>query len=221
MRIFLIFLLVLNLVYGLWQFYLPVSQEEMLPEMPKGLKSLQLLSELESADIKLDEHSVIATKQPISSTEACFTLGPFKDKGLSDKAMAMLKGKVKNLEHRTLEENEQHRYWVYIPSLQSRAEAIAKSKELAKKKIKDYYIIQSGSKNNGISLGNFKEKGHAYRRLESLKGMGFEVEIEPIYHTYTVHWLDYQLVGEQSVEKEILLEFQDDGVARLNRPCEE
>ena len=220
MRIFLLFLVVLNLLYGLWQYYVPVSHDQKLPELATGLKSLQLLSELEPLDIKLDEPAVKLTNLQESTTVACFTLGPFRDKALSDKAMAMLKGKVDKLQLRTREENEQQRYWVYIASLKNRSEAIAKSKELAKKKIKDYYIIQTGSKNNGISLGHFKEKVHAYRRLESLKSMGFEVEIEPIYHTYTVHWLDYRLAGEQAVEKEILLDFQDDGVDRLDRPCE-
>lgn len=220
MRIFLIFLVVLNLVYGLWQYYVPVSHEEKLPEIPKGMKSLHLLSEIEPVDVKLDEETVLATKPQNLASAACFTLGPFRDKGLSDKAMAMLKGKVDKLDHRTREENEQQRYWVYIPSLQNRAAAIAKSKQLAKKKINDYYIIQTGSKNNGISLGHFREKVHAYRRLESLKSMGFEVEIEPIYQTYTVHWLDYQLSSEEAVEKEIILELQDDGVARLDRSCE-
>jgi len=220
MRIFLIFLLVLNLVYGLWQYYVPVNQEERLPAMPNGLKSLELLSESEPVDIKLVEGVVMSSKKQEALAVACYTLGPFKDKELSDKAMMMLKGRVNGLKDRSREENEQQRYWVYIPSLKNRSEAIAKSKLLAKKKIKDYYIIRTGSKYNGISLGHFKEKVHAYRRLDNLKALGFDVEIEPIYQTYTVHWLDYELAGEKPEEQDVLREFQDDGVARLDRSCE-
>ena len=220
MRIFLVFLVVLNLVYGVWQHYVPVSQVDRLPAMSKGLKSLELLSEVETVSVKLSDASVESVTKESPVATACYTLGPFKDKDLSDKAMAMLRGHVSDLKHRTREENEQQRYWVYIPSLKNRSEAIAKSKQLAKKKINDYYIIRTGDKNNGISLGHFKEKVHAYRRLEKLKSLGFEVEIEPIYHTYIVHWLDYRLSGEQPVENGVLVEFQDDGIARLDRSCE-
>lgn len=220
MRIFLLFLVVLNLVYGLWQYYVPVSHEEKLPAIPSGLKSLKLLSEVDPVDIKLDDETVSISNKEASVEVSCYTLGPFKDKDLSDKAMAVLKGRVSGLKDRTREESEQQRYWVYIPSLRNRAEAIAISKQLAMKKIKDYYIVRTGAKNNGISLGHFKEKVHAYRRLDNLRSLGFEVEIEPIYQTYTVRWLDYQLSGAQSVEPELLQEFQDDGVARLDRACE-
>lgn len=220
MRIFLLFLVVLNLVYGVWQFYLPVSQEEKLPALPKDLKSLVLLSEVEPVNIKLVEGADRPVKEPPPKTISCFTLGPFRDDAVSQKAMEMLEGKVDKLKDRVREENEQQRYWVYIPSLKNRDEAIAKSKLLAKKQIKDYYIIRSGAKNNGISLGHFREKVHAYRRLEYLKSLGFEAEIEPIYQTYTVHWLDYQLSGERPEEMEVLHEFLEDGVARLERVCD-
>lgn len=220
MRIFLIFLLVLNLVYGLWQYYVPVSHEERLPAMPNGLKSLELLTENEPMDIKLVDGAFSSSNDQEAVTVNCYTLGPFKDKALSDKAMVMLKGRVNGLKDRSREENEQQRYWVYIPSLKNRSEAIARSKQLAKKKIKDYYIIRTGSKYNGISLGHFREKVHAYRRLDNIKSLGFDVEIEPIYQTYTVHWLDYELAGVKQEEQDVLHEFQDDGVARLDRSCE-
>lgn len=217
-----LFLVILNLLYGLWQYYFPVSQITELEPLPQDLGTLHMLAEIVNEDLAAIENPIDEQPQENNGDKKlfCYTLGPFKDEALANTVSELLRRHVKKLKRRSREESEQHRYWVYIPSLDSRTAAIAMSKRLAKEKIKDYYIIRSGSKNNGISLGHFKEKHHAYRRLERLTALGFAVDIEPVSQVYQVYWLDYQVLGESPAELEAIKSFQEDGVARLDRACE-
>ena len=227
MRIFFVFLLLLNVLYAAWNFLYPVKIATQVKPLPEDLKTLQLLSEIDKPapdEFPVSEpESVKIDSEPESKPvlpPSCYTLGPFKDENIMQQVKGALAETTLELSMRKREESERHRYWVHIPSLGSRADARAMSKRLGKEKIKDFYIVRSGDNKNSISLGHFREKKHAERRLSNLKKRGFEANLEVIYRQYNLYWLDYSIGPEQAENDDFIEKFLIDGVSRLDRDCQ-
>ncbi len=152
-----------------------------------------------------------------AETESCFTLGPFRDLEKLRRLTQEIKSYVVKVDFRGQEESQLSVYWVYLPPEKSRKQAIKTAKRLKDKKIKDYYIVREGEKNNGISLGYFKSKNRAFRLKKKIKRLGFNVMVEPTFKTYTVYWLDYQLAGRESIPEEIIEEYGQSKAGKTNR----
>ena len=105
----------------------------------------------------------------------------------------------------------------------SKRKAIATGKRLKEKKIKDFYLIREGEKIHGISLGHFRNKSGAYGLAKKVQKLGFDVQVEPVFKTYTVYWLDYQLASGASIPESIFDKQvkvgQKDKVSLLSRDC--
>ena len=231
MRIFFLFLLILNILFAGWLYTQPDKPPATIRPLPEGLATVELLkSPADSVDPAIagdvdgpaDEQAGPAEDSPQAPQEKnlqCYTLGPFSEEAALQDLKARLSEQVDNLQVRRREEREPHRYWVYLPPQHSREQAIAMSKALARKKVKDYYIIRSGEKNNAVSLGHFREKMHADRRVSRLRKMDFDVQVEVIYRQYSLFWLDYSIDGSQQLADELIAPYLTDGAARLDRAC--
>jgi len=237
MRLFLAFVIILNLLYAGWEYVNPTKTREMIPPLADNLQSLELLREAESI-VEVPEHgakpfgtlpidvgqpeqaAVEESGEPGQVPIACYTLGPFKDSDLMKQVKASLTEYVDNLTVRTRQETERHRYWVYIPSLGSRRKAKSMVSKLRDSKVKDFYIILNGEQRNGVSLGHFKERRHASRRHKKITGLGFKADIEVIYKELDIHWLDYQSKSQQSDPAFDINEYAIEGVSQLVRDCE-
>lgn len=233
MRMFFIFLLLLNVVFAGWQYYQPATGAAEVAPLPGTLKTLVLLSEsgplpLKVVDNESDVVEAEADVQPdvagISPQEKqiiCFTLGPFGDEAQVKSIQQELSSHVNTSEIRKRVEKELYRYWIYFPETSSRAEAIEISKSLARNKIKDYYIVHGGEHNNRVSLGHFREKMHADRRVRQLQKLGYEPQVQPIYRDYEVYWLDYAVLQQQLDDGDPVAAYAADEVSRLSRDCNE
>ena len=155
--------------------------------------------------------------------ERCFTLGPFRDLDKLRSLTREIKSYVTAADFRGREEKQPAIYWVYLSPEKSRKEAVATGKRLKSKKIKDFYIIRDGDKVNGISLGHFRSKTGAYGLADKVKKLGFDVNVEPIFKTYTIYWLDYQLAEGVTIPEKIFEKYttnkDNDKVSRLKREC--
>jgi len=227
MRLFFVFLLILNFLFAGWQYLQPSKSEELIEPFPAELNRLQLLAELKEKkqieDIESPELVVDTPEIVDISTEfigdVCYTLGPFKDEEILQQVKGALSEQDLDVVIRKREESERHRYWVYLPAFESRAQSVEMSKKLAQKNIKDYYIVRSGDMYKSISLGHFKDKAYADRRVSNLKKRGFDAEIEVIYRNFNIFWLDYRLASNEDVSDEHVREFLVEGVVRLDRDC--
>jgi hypothetical protein len=154
----------------------------------------------------------------------CFTLGPFRDLDKLRSLTREIKSYVSVADFRGKEEKEPDIYWVYLTPEKSRKEAVATGKRLKTKKVKDFYIIRDGDKVNGISLGHFRNKAGAYGLAKKVTKLGFDVNVEPIFKTYTIYWLDYQLAEGVTIPEKIFDKYttntNKDKVSRLKRECE-
>ena len=165
-----------------------------------------------------------APLQPALPEGKCFTLGPFRDLDKLRSLTREIKSYVTEADFRGKEERGQAIYWVYLTPEKSRKEAIATGKRLKSKKIKDFYIIRDGAKVNGISLGHFRNKAGAYGLEKKVTKLGFDVNVEPIFKSYTIYWLDYKLAEDVTIPEKIFDKYitntNKDKVTRLKRECD-
>ena len=164
-----------------------------------------------------------ASAKPQQQT-GCYTLGPFRDLIKLSALTREIKSYVVSADFRGREEKEQTLYWVYVKPEKTRKSAVATGKRLKAKKIKDFYIIRDGEKINGLSLGHFRSKGGAYGLAKKVRKLGFDVIVEPVFKTYTVYWLDYQLAKGAVIPEKIfetyLKSTKKDKISRLSRDCD-
>jgi len=169
--------------------------------------------------------SAVLKKEPqqIPEKESCFTLGPFRDLVKLSSLTQEIKSYVVEADFRGSEEKEKPLYWVYIKPEKNRNKAIETGKRLKAKKIKDFYLIREGEKINGLSLGHFRNKGGAYGLAKKVGKLGFDVQVEVVFKTYTIYWLDYKLASGKSIPESIFDKYikpaKKDKISRLSRDC--
>ena len=155
--------------------------------------------------------------------ESCFTLGPFRDLDKLRELIRDIKAYLVTTDFRGREERQQYLYWVYIKPETNRKKAVEVGKRLKAKKIKDFYVIRKGEKIHGVSLGRFRNKNGAYELAKKVKKLGFDVVVEPVFKTYTVYWLDYQLADGVSIPEALLEQYTQSTkkgkISRLSRSC--
>lgn len=159
----------------------------------------------------------------LAQSASCFTLGPFRDLAELRGLIREIKSYVIEADFRAREEKERTIYWVFVKPEKNRHQAIATGKRLKAKKIKDFYVIRDGEKINGLSLGHFRSKKGAYGLAKKVRKLGFDVTVEPVYRTYTLYWLDYQLAAGVSMPESIFEKYTQSSkkqkVSRLSRDC--
>lgn len=123
--------------------------------------------------------------------ELCTLLGPFDEVLKAEyvvEGLAAL-GVLGALEK--LEIPGEPGYWVFLPPLPSRKEALRKLHELQAKGV-DSYVIPKGDIVNGISFGMYSRSGSAEVRLAEVKKFGYEAEIKEVPRSYEELWVVVQ-----------------------------
>jgi hypothetical protein len=151
--------------------------------------------------------------------DLCYTLGPFREMKTLRLVTREIKDYVIEASFRSREEQEQSMFRVYLKPVGSKKEAKALVKELASKKIRDYFIITDGPNKNGISLGYFSSKSRAHRHARRVRKHGFDAIVEPVFRTYTIYWLDYRIKAGNEIPQQIIDQHLDNTTQRLSRTC--
>ena len=237
MRGLFLFVLLLNIAYVAWQTSVPAKDSYANVSALHDVEPIILIRELgddeqdESVSVvetlalgvvEVESDSEVGDVSVVDAEERCFTLGPFRDKDKLQNLKKEIKSYVVKTAIRVRDEKEDSVHWVYIQPEKNRRSAIELGKRLKSKKIKDFYIIREGEKNNGISLGHFKDISRAFGLESKVKKLGFNVQVEPMYKTYEVFWLDYQLLGDdipEAIVGEYIQSVNEAKVTRLSRDC--
>lgn len=242
MRITFFLLLFANLALLLWQTQIAGSgRSEALPAVPADQR-LVLLSEhaaqapalaesgqrpanalAEIPDIEIIGNGDKNRPTEPAETEAlCYTLGPFKDLDRARAVSARLDDLGADVQQRSKVEQEQYGYRVYLPPYATREEAVADARKLAEYGVRDYFIITDDQdKKNGISLGLFRKKSGAIRRMAQVRRFDFKPQMEIRYRDTTIYWLDYRHSTEFDsgpLWRELAEDAPD--IQRLDRDCD-
>jgi len=161
-----------------------------------------------------------ASGQQQQQAGACYTLGPFEDVDRAHRARARLSDLGLDPSQRSTTDDEVYGYQVILPPFPSRDAALDATHRLARKGIKDYFIVVSDPKlENAVSVGLFHEKRYAVRQTRYLEKLGFKPQMRARTRTRTRYWEDYRDPGGK-VTGELLESLAADGqLQRLRRPC--
>lgn len=208
-----------------------IAEEKMVAVVPESEKTgvaepvvtVSPVAEIKKTEAEGEGSVPDQASAPLPEAAKCYTLGPFRNLDTLRSLTRDIKSYVTEADFRGREEKEQTLFWVYIQPEKNHKKALETGKRLKEKKIKDFYVIREGEKIHGISLGHFRNKDGAYGLLKRVKKLGFDVKIEPVFKTYTVYWLDYQLVSGVSIPERIVDKYikaaKKDKISRLNRVC--
>lgn len=201
LRIIFFLLLVMNagLLVSLW-LQEPKPIAERLPEVEASLPALQLIGEEDAplASSQTPATALAPATMPDAAldnadkTEACWRYGPFLDESEAQNAFQWLASTGNTLQVRQETKLVDRGYWVYVPAMPSRADALAKSREMVEAGLSDLFVVSSGSFENGISLGLFSSEINAKRRMEQVKTVGFEAEMTKRQDSATHYHVDMQ-----------------------------
>lgn len=210
MRPLLLFVLLLNLAFFAWMHSRQPVQPVSLPAIEKNIDSLVLLQERDSgaepepqkqedlftqrnerpAQQDNPENRVVPT---VVNPPACYTAGPFVTTREAAEVADKLKPLGIEVYQRVSEINELSAYWVYLPPFQSRERAQEITRELARRGVKDYFVVSTAEKENAVSLGVFRTREGAERRRNEIAKLGYAPAMDERYHTRFEYWLDYSL----------------------------
>lgn len=217
--------LVVNVVVFMFYYYVPDNDSVVSAVLPANVNKLVLLSEVDKASLKSEASEAddaLSDKKvkAQSVVKKCFTIGPFREEPKIISFKSQIKSKVRKIGIRERIEKEHWRYWVYLPNAGSKVKAVKLASDLAKKGLKDYYVIARGEFKNSISLGHFKDKSWAEKRLKAIQKMSYKPKMQAIEKEYTLYWLDYVAKSHDGISNRELESFElEESIHQFKREC--
>jgi len=239
-RAFFLFLILLNLIYfAIGDFLAPSVPSEQSPRvataLPSGVRPLHMIGIASAAAVEpaapvladSATSSVASTQEgstPVVSKAPparCYSLGPFVDKAGANEMVAVFEQRGVKATLRNIQQTQVTGYWIYLPPYPSIAAATAATRELGAKGLRDYYIVASAPNANAISLGLFRERSGAERRLARVRKMGFQPKLEVRTTNNELYWLDYRDPGNGVINSGLWAKANGGGGAlqRVKRSC--
>jgi len=192
-RMLFLLLLALNIGVGCWLYFTPQgTASQLLPATDPGVPKLVLLSE--------QEHPTEANAAELASApestadlrnDSCGSIGPFATQADMRGAINALTPLVSRIQYREAHATETRGYWVYLPAMASREQALAIARQLSAKGVRDYYVVTAGDQQNTISLGLFRDRGNADKRRNEVAALGFNPELITRTEELPVYWVDF------------------------------
>lgn len=207
-RALFILLLALNIGGACWLLFAPRSQPVAEPATDPGVARLVLLSERDGGVADPTELATAPESPEDLARDQCRRLGPFPTQADTRSAMGVLTPLTKRIRIRETRATQTRGYWVYLPAMASREEALGVARELSGKGVRDYYVVTAGEQQNTVSLGLFRDQGNAERRRAEIAALGLEPEIATRTEDLPQYWLDFALAATEP----------DDLIARAGAP---
>ncbi len=175
-------LLVINIFYLIWSTTLGSTTYSPPPREAEGIPSLILLP---------SSTSDIYTSKDSKKQSSCYTFGPFNSNKTAQRIATKINnyGLATNIHHQ--QTMQTLNFFVYMNALSSRIEAEEVVKEMAKHKIKDYSIVESGPYKNAIALGSFEDFDKARRHAEYIRYLGYDARYTAQKKPKRVFWINY------------------------------
>ena len=119
--------------------------------------------------------------EPVPPARACWRLGPFDTAAEAMDLAQELPPGVSRLSVEQTSVPVERGYYVLIPPLASRAEALRIERQLKAEGVEDSWVFVAGPLKNAVSLGLFNREINAQRRLRRVQSKGFEPELRVRY----------------------------------------
>lgn len=207
MRSLFLFLLLLNILYALWQLqFQRVAPDRELDALPAASVGGGVVSRSSSA-VGEQERSGVSGGD--ASGALCIRLGVFAERGEAEQ----LRQRLLALDVRaSLVEDElvsSSDYWLVMPVAGGTAGALAKLSLLQEQGI-DSFVITKGPLAGNISLGVFSREDYAVARQAQLQADGHDVEIRPVEKLRSQYSVEVAPAARRLVGQELLLRLRED-----------
>ena len=194
LRITVILLVLANLAVAGLQQMGPESAtvEPTFAAVEPGVPALVLLNERDPA--------IVARQRLRSNREqlACYSVGPLPSQADARRVANGLSEATEATRERLSHVTRERGFWIYLPALPSREEALEQARRLATAGVRDYYVVTAGDRENTISLGLYGQRENALRRQASLIALGFNAEFSIRHEERPEYWVDYAITPEQT-----------------------
>jgi hypothetical protein len=192
LRLLFVLLSALNIAVGAW-LLLGQPYARGGNSSDPGVPELKLLSELpESAT-----SAPVATRAAVVAEQAaghtCLALGPFSTPQDLRDARHRLATEALRMRSRQEQTNQASGWWVYLPSVGNRTQALALARQLGAHNIGDYFVMSAGDNSSTISLGLFKDPANARKRRDDVVAAGFPARMTERTENAPQYWLDLVL----------------------------
>lgn len=157
---------------------------------------------------------------PPAAAALCGRIGPFASEDRAAAAAAPLADRGWRAEA-VAEALVDTRYWVLLPPLGSSGEAFQIERALREAGVRDLQVLTGDGRDNAISLGLYRERATAERRLEQIRRLGYRPELDLLERRRAQFWVRFRAPGDpapSAAEARALLPARD-GPALELRPC--
>lgn len=185
----LVILFCLNVAAALWWGLHTPTRAAVPPPTDPGVPGLTLLAEAEPDTLPAAAELAVAPTR-LEATPACLSVGPFDTPSALRRAVDALGGSVGKLQYREAQVQSTRGWRVYVPAAATRGEALAQARALAAQGIRDYYVVTAGPGENTVSLGLFRERGNAEKRLAEVQALGIPAVMEGASEDRPQWWLE-------------------------------
>ncbi|HEY0179368.1 MAG TPA: SPOR domain-containing protein [Dokdonella sp.] len=193
-RALFLLLLALNLGGACWLLFANPKRNAPPPRTDPDVPSLVLLSERDGGDAATNAELATAPESKADlADDVCRTLGPYPTQADARAATNALTPMVKRVRVRETHATQTRGYWVYLPAVATREQALGTARALSAKGVRDYYVVTAGDQQNTVSLGLFREPGNAERRRAEIAALGFAPQTVARTEDTPSYWLDYAL----------------------------
>jgi len=223
MRLVVVALIVMNIGYALWQWQRSPVVESAQRVAEEAPPPITLLAEVVKTQRQQELDKVMSNAVRVDNggnNAVCDALGPFSDIVDGQTVMERLEAIDTQVRLQALDDpTGEYDFRVMIPPVSSFEEAFRKLRELQSQGI-DSYVITKGEDALAISLGVYSSDTAAKVAQESHVKDGYQSRITRIPRLNRNFWLIHQestaLMLPQAVFQEILVEFPQISLARLN-----
>lgn len=190
LRLLFVLLSALNIAVGAW-LLLGQPYRHVGYATDPGVAPLQLLSEVPAPEGTITVPAAPADAATGAAQDyRCLALGPFDTPQDLRSARQALDGHVARMRSRQQQTTQPSAWWVYLPAVASRAQALQEARQLAAKNIDDYFVVGSGDQANTVSLGLFRDPANARKRLDQVIAAGFPARMSERSESVPEYWLD-------------------------------
>ncbi len=208
-RVLFLLLLALNIGGACWLAFAKHPASTM-PATDPGVSKLVLLSEHDgTGPLQSAELSGPAETAADRANDQCRTIGPFPTQADLRVAMNALTPLTKRIQFHETRTTQTRGYWVYLPAMPTREQALATARSLSAKGVRDYYVVTAGDQQNTISLGLFREPANAEKRRNEITALGFTPQTNTRTEDTPQYWIDAAVAAGDGFDWRPLLRGSD------------
>jgi len=155
--------------------------------------------------VKKEDKTDKMSSKSNSSSELCFVAGPYTLLSGAQNSAKWFRGKSK-VQAEIQADEVPTVFWVYLPPYKNQKEANRQAQHLAHLGITDYVLVTTGKLKHAVSLGVYRDKASAQRRVDELHRKGYKrARIEKQRQGNKRYWLSVKMSATQ---KDLMASFK-------------